>query len=47
MITVTGVFFLFLPLNASELGYFTFPFNSAWFFSHSTPMAHKEDTLVA
>lgn len=45
MITGTGVFFI-PPLNALELGYFTSPFNSFWFFSHSAPMAHKEDTMV-
>ena len=45
MITGTGVFFI-PPLNALELGYFTSPFNSFWFFSHSPPMAHKEDTML-
>lgn len=38
--------FYFPPVNALELGYCTSPFNSFWFFSHSPPMVHKEDTVV-
>ncbi len=45
MITGTGVFFISLPKH-TEPGYFTSPFNSSRLFSHSPPMAHKEDTVL-